>query len=415
MNSLPDFCLKRIRTFFENPALALFLFVTLYTLSSFLIWKKYEGNPSSQINFGMPFVVQNSSQTPKGAVIILGKPGDMGAGYDGQIFYYYSRTLSELNLQWPKGFEENIRAPRIGYPLLISPFGLFFGTWGTVFGMYCINLIFILISWLVLRDLCGEKNRIYSTLYLLSPFLLGSYVLLVSDAVLSSLLVIAFWLYKRERWIWFSLVGGLAILTKEQAFFLLLPLGIQSLWEKQWKRSLWIVSTLLFPGLWAVFLRLQFPEWSPSRFTDFFTPLDGFIGYWNEIGQSQFFSRLKEADFGGQITVFAKRFSRIPIFFLFLAGLFILTTGNWKRAFGLRLAFFLVMFSVFSAGYVLYWSTYENVSRMFTASIAFLIFWKLEDNTIRDRVYWFFAGGILFLFLFKLAFISKTLPYEIWK
>ncbi|EMG12557.1 hypothetical protein LEP1GSC151_0147 [Leptospira interrogans serovar Grippotyphosa str. LT2186] len=43
--------------------------------------------------------------------------------------------------------------------------------------------------------------------------------------------------------------------------------------------------------------------------------------------------------------------------------------GNRGKTF-----FFLVIFSVFSAGYVLYWSSYENVSRMFTVSIAFLIF-----------------------------------------
>lgn len=126
---------SKVRTFFENPFWILPLFITLYALCSLLIWKKYHWNPSSQINFGKQFAVQNIEETPKGAVIFLGRPGDLGAGYDGQIFYYYSRMLTGFHLNWPKGFEENIRAPRIGYPLLVAAFG-WFGTWGTIFGMY---------------------------------------------------------------------------------------------------------------------------------------------------------------------------------------------------------------------------------------------------------------------------------------
>lgn len=403
---------SKIRSAFENPLLILPLFFTLYALASILIWKKYDWNPSSQINFGMQFVIQNPEQTPKGAVVFLGRPGDLGAGYDGQIFYYYSRMLSELHLNWPKGFEENIRAPRIGYPLLVSFFGAF-GTWGTVFGMYALNLASIVVSWFLLRDLCGEKLRIYSSLYLFSPFFLGSYALLVSDAVLTGFLVTTFWFYKKEKWLWFSLFGGFSILIKEQAFFLLFPLGIGSLFDRKFKHSIWILSTLLLPFLWGFFLKIQFPNWSPSRFTDFFAPLDGFIGYWKEINEPSVFSFLNVPDFETGLTLFAKKFSRIPIFLLFLAGLFVFGSGNWKRGIAERLSFFLVLFSIFSAGYVLYWSSYENVSRMFTVSIAFLIFWKLEDESIRDFAYWIVVGSIFFLFLFKLAFISATLPYEI--
>lgn len=406
--------LFRIRSFFENPKFVLPLFLIVYLLSSVLIWKKYEWNPSSQVNFGMQFVVQNPEQTPKGAVVFQSQPGDLGAGYDGQIFYFYSRMLSEFNLDWPKGFEANIRAPRIGYPLLISPFG-WFGPWGTVTGMFLVNLILILSSWLLLRGLCGEKNRIDSSLYLFSPFFLGSYTLLVSDATLTSLLVFVYWLYKKERWILLSLAGAFAILTKEQALFLLFPLGLQSLLDKKWKTSLWILSTLLLPILWGFFLRVQIPEWTPTRFTDFFAPLDGFIGYWKEINDPSLFSFLQAPDFETGLTLFGKKFSRIPLFLLFLSGLFVLSSGDWKKAIANRLSFLFVLFSVFSAGYVLYWSSYENVSRMFTVSVVFLIFWKLEDDSIRDRVYWAITGSILFLFLFKLAFISRTLNYEIWK
>lgn len=410
LDTLPS----KIRCLFVNPLFILPLFILLYALSSFLIWKKYDWNPSSQINFGIQFAIQNAAKTPKGAVVFLGRPGDLGAGYDGQIFYYYSRMLSEFNLNWPKGFEENIRASRIGYPLFVSIFG-WFGTWGTVFGMYFLNFILILISWFLLRDLCGERHRIYSSLYLFSPFLLGSYSLLVSDAVLTGFLVITFWFYKKEKWIWFFLFGGISILTKEQALFLLFPLGIESLSKKKWNDAATIASTLFLPLLWAVFLKIQFPNWSPTRFTDFFTPLDGLIGYWKEINRTSIVSFLQVPNFETGLILFAKKFSRVPIFILFTVSLFILSSGNWKKGIAGRLAFFLVMFSVFSAGYVLYWSSYENVSRMFTVSTAFLIFWKLEDDSISDFAYWIVTGSIVFIFLLKLTFISSTLPYEIWK
>ncbi|EMO73868.1 hypothetical protein LEP1GSC127_3456 [Leptospira kirschneri str. 200801925] len=60
---------SKMRAFFENPFWILPLFITLYVICSLLIWKKYNWNPSSQINFGKQFVVQNTEETPKGAVI----------------------------------------------------------------------------------------------------------------------------------------------------------------------------------------------------------------------------------------------------------------------------------------------------------------------------------------------------------
>nr|WP_100765269.1 hypothetical protein [Leptospira ellisii]PJZ92488.1 hypothetical protein CH379_12905 [Leptospira ellisii] len=405
---------KRIRVLSESRNFCVAVFLILYSLSSFLIWKKYGFNPSAQINFGFPFVQQNAERTPPRAVVFLGQPGDSGAGYDGQIFYYYSRMLSEFNLNWPVGFETNIRAPRIGYPLLVAPFG-WFGKWGTVFGMYAVHVCLILFSWILIRDLCGENKRLYSTFYLFSPFLLGSYALLVSDAALCAFLVFAFWSYKKEKTFLFSLTAGTALLIKEQALFLLFPMGIQSLLDRNVRSTFAVLGSLALPIVWGLFPKVQFPEWTPTRFADFFDPLRGFIGYAKEISEPAFYTFLKDADWENGTVLFAKRFSRVPIFLLFLAGLFVSGTGSWKRSPGLRLSFFLVLFSVFSAGYVLYWVSYENVSRMFTVSVPFLIFWKLEDDTISDRPFWILCGAILFLFLFKLSFVSGTLPFILWE
>src|SRR5690554_4847508 len=101
----------------------LLLFIGLYGFTTLAIWKRYDMNPSSMVNFGKEFVVQNQDETPEGVVVLLGEEGDLGGGYDGQIFYYFSRTISSLSLDWPKGFDESYRAPRIGYPFLVSLFG----------------------------------------------------------------------------------------------------------------------------------------------------------------------------------------------------------------------------------------------------------------------------------------------------
>nr|OBZ99511.1 Uncharacterized protein A9P81_2472 [Leptospira interrogans serovar Copenhageni/Icterohaemorrhagiae] len=47
--------------------------------------------------------------------------------------------------------------------------------------------------------------------------------------------------------------------------------------------------------------------------------------------------------------------------------------------------------------------------------LHFLIFWKLEDDSVADLLYWIITGSIFLIFLFKLAFVSSILPYEIWK
>ncbi|TGK03976.1 hypothetical protein EHO59_10675 [Leptospira semungkisensis] len=382
------------------------LFLILYAASSFFVWKKYEYNPSSQINFGKEFADQNSSETPKGAIVFLGEEGNLGAGYDGQIFYYYSRMLSKWSLDWPKGFETSFRAPRIGYPLLVSPFG-WFGPQGTIFGMYLLNLGLFYLSYLALRSLLPESKKYLSAIYLLSPFALGSYVLLVSDTVMLSLILLAYWAYSKNNFVLFAVLGGLAILTKEQALFLLFPLGLETVYHKEFKKSLWVLASLLIPACWSLYLKTQFPDWTPGSLGNFFDPFAGILGYLSELEQS--------ISGGGQgIIGFAKKFSRFPLLLLFLYGTFLLFRGNWKLGLAYRIGFGITMLTVFSGGYVLYWATYENVSRMFTISIPLLILWQKEDESLPNSPYWYLLAIILVAFLIKLALISKPLRYVVW-
>lgn len=390
----------------QNPKLITVVFLVLYSFSSICVWKKYSWSPSSQINFGKEFADQNKEQTPPGAIVFLGEEGNLGAGYDGQIFYYYSRMLSGFSLDWPKGFETSFRAPRIGYPLLVSPFG-WFGMYGTILGMYTLNLGIFYLSYLAIRDLLPDSKKYVSAFYLLSPFALGSYILLVSDTVMMGLSVLAYWSFIKKRFITFSLLAGLAILTKEQAVFLFFPLGLVTLFQKEFKKSIWVASSLILPGAWSLYLRTQFPEWTPGSLSHFFDPFGGLIGYFGELQQA-----LLSGD--RNFILLIKKFSRIPLILLLVSGTYLLFRGDWKKGLEFRLGFGILLLTAYAGGYILYWATYENVSRMFTFSLPLLIFWEKEDDNLPSGIYWALTGIILVSFLIKLAFVSKPLRHLVW-
>jgi hypothetical protein len=386
---------------------SLVAFFLLYALSTFAIWKRYNLNPTSMVNFGHEFALLNASETPKSAIVFKGEEGNLGAGYDGQIFYYFSRPISNFNLNWPKGFDESYRAPRIGYPLLISIFGLF-GQKMAIFGMYFLNISLLFLSYLALRSILEKTYKNLSLLYLLSPFALGSYSVLVSDSVMVSLVVLSYFFFLRKQFIPFSLLAGLAILTKEPALFFLFPLGLKSLIEKNRKATIAVASSLLIPFLWQSYLRFTFPNWSAMRLTDFILPLEGISRYIYEIQDFLF------SDGKLELGKLARLLGRFPLLILFSFGLSLSLSKNWKIGWNFRLAMILTLFMVGTAGYYHFWSVYENISRMFTILIPILIFWKNEDKELVTRPIEWIVYTILALFVFKLFFISKPLTSIIW-
>ncbi len=389
----------------DNWKSIFFIFVLLWGGTTFIILKKYNFNPTAMINFGLEFSDQNKGEMPTNAIVFPGEKNDLGAGYDGQIFYFYSRTISNLNTNWPKGFDESYRAPRIGYPFLISLFGIF-GKWGNVFGMYFVNWFLFIISFIALRKILNEKNRQYSILYLLSPFSLGSYSVLVSDSVMVSLVIISYYYFLQEKYFTFSLIGGFAVITKEPALFFLFPLGLLALKEKQWKKVFAVAGTLLIPFFWQAYLKYTFPNWSATRLTDFILPLEGIISYTKLL--------LSALTNFNSFKSLARELSRLPLIFLFLLGIYSFFSGNIKRGWTFRLGLFFTMFMVGTAGYYHFWSVYENISRMFTISIPLVIFLQNEDDDAQVAPYHFVVICILFLFLIKLIIIQDPKPFIHW-
>ena len=397
--------MNKIISFLEKSYIRYSLFALVYIVVTAALWKKYNYNPTSMINFGMEFAIQNKEKMPDGAIVILGNRDDVGAGYDGQIFYFYSRTISELNMNWPKGFDESYRAPRIGYPLLVGIIG-FLGKKASVYGMYFVNISLFIISYILLRRILDEDKKIYSIFYLLSPFSLGSYAVLVSDSVMVSLVIIAYYFYTEEENLYFVLTASLAILCKEPALFLFFPLGVKAVLEKRVPKALLILSVLAIPVMWHVYLKVTFPNWKATRLMDFILPLEGIITYSKSIMDSlSTTTDYKEL---------ARLLSRFPLLVLLITGIGVLFTGNLKRGIEFRLGIALVFFMVSTASFYHFWSVYENVSRMFTISIPLFILLKNEEEDTKPGIYFILSILILFLFLIKVIAIQKAQGYTIW-
>lgn len=388
---------------FACPVCAVVLFTLLYGAVTYFHIQKYEMNYSSMVRFGIEFANANPEYLPPNAVVFEGTEGDLGAGYDGQIFYYYSRAVSK-GLDWPAGIDASYRAPRIGYPALISLFG-FFGPNAALFGMFFLNITLMVLSYFALRSLLGSNDYL-AVFYLISPFALGSYHLLVSDAVMVSLIVIAYWAYRKEKMVLFWVLASLGIITKEPAVFLLFPLGLYELIRFDLRKAAIVLATLMIPVIWQVYLRYTIPFWSASRLSDFILPFDGMWHYIIEIQTA-----LANPD--SSLKDIARTLSRLPLLVLFVTGLITAVSGHWRKGFAPRLGLLLSLFMVFVAGHYHFWSVYDNVSRMFTISVALVLLLKARDHTVIDLPFHAVSLAILAVYIVRVIWVTPVMPYVI--
>lgn len=389
---------------FDNIPSYLIVITLIYTVTTVLIWKKYEYEPTSMIHFGNEFIELNLEYMPSRTVVEKGYEGDLGAGYDGQIFYFYSRALNAFPLKWPVGFDDSYRAPRIGYPFLISIFGWAGGPFGSIFGMYFWNIILFIGSVFALRKILGDFSYL-TWFYVISPFSLGSYTVLVSDSVMVSLVIISYYFYLKENYIPFLLIASLAILTKEPSLFLYFPLGLVELKSKNFKKALIIILTLLIPVLWHSYLRVTFPDWKPTRLLKFILPFEGVISYLETLISAGSSSDWKEL---------ARAFSRFPLLITLVFGIYSALAGNIRRGIIFRLGLLLNFLMILFAGYYHFWSVYENVSRMFAISVPLMILLAREDGEIKRLLFFMMVKFTFLLFMIKIIFIQKAQDYFIW-
>ncbi len=424
--------LDRSRQFLNARSFLFYLIILtiVYLVSAAAVLARYEFNPSSLVRFGEYYARQNPDLIPEGAVIFIGNEEHGGNGYDGQIFYFFGRTLFSPGA-WPAGFNNAYRAPRIGYPFLAGLFSVF-GSGGVVCGMILTQISLIAFSALCLFRLLHPDRRYLLLFYVISPFNLQCFTLLVSDSVMISLCVIGWYLLNRAvesqdscginrkgcrratalyllSWIFFSL----ALLTKESALFFLFPLGLAALLRLRYAQIAVVAGTLLPYILWQLYLRQAHGMVPAGVLKIFLSPLDGILG----LADASLFAA---ADFlrtpgGAAAGALVKISARILLLLMIPAAIYTLFSGRRSQLLPFRLALVLLLASVIIADYYYFWGIYENISRMFTLIVPILILLKNQD----DESYTAPAFGILsvlFVMVFiRIVFLTPQFPYEIYK
>ncbi|MCB1309325.1 MAG: hypothetical protein KDK30_14130 [Leptospiraceae bacterium] len=405
----------------------LLLFLVYYLLATLAVIARYDFNPSSLIHFGHYYIAQNESYTPEGAVRLVGNEEHGGNGYDGQIFYYYARTLF-LNDTWPQGFSHAYRAPRMGYPLLAAPFALF-GSWGVVAGMIVVQIVLLAWSTGRLYRVLKPESRYLILFYILSPFTLTSYLLMVSNSITLALLVIgySFMFYAHETELYTRRparlsVGqaipafvcfSLAIFSKESALFFLFPLGLSMLLNRDFSRAAILIAILLPPFGWQMYLQAAHGMLPAGILSIFLSPLDGVYGVGRE--SLELLSTAVYEPGAGAVLALMKLSAKWLLMLLIVGMGIALFTGRfreWRYWFPHRAGIILVLFSVLIADYYYFWGIFDNIMRMFTLTVPLMILLKDCDASVRSRVFFGFLF-VLTLFVFaRILFLTPQFPFD---
>lgn len=394
------------------------LYVILYLSAAFAAAKPYDWNLTSLIHFGHDYTDLNGDYTPEGAVVFTGNETYGGNGYDGQIFYYYARTLFVKNV-WPSGFNRAYRAPRIGYPFIAGIFSVF-GSYGTVFGMFVVQILLGLAGTFALYKLLSQNLRFLLIFYIFSPFSLQSYLLLVSDAVMVSLVLCGYYFYSlldNDRFefknILFSFsFFSLAVLTKEPALFFLFPLGLNAVYDRNWKKSLLMIAILLPMIFWQIYLRQVHGMLPAGVLQIFLSPFSGIYGLllstFQMIGDF-----LKMPSLSMLIGIFKHSVKWLLV--LMIAGAVPLLMKGNRLNFPFRFAASLILMSVLFADYYYFWGIYENISRMFTLLVPSVILLLQSRGKFEGRMF-FSTLSLLSLFvLLRVLFMNPAFPYELYQ
>jgi hypothetical protein len=158
----------------------------------------------------------------------------------------------------------------------------------------------------------------------------------------------------------------------------------------------YVVITLLFKLILNVH-----PGTNPLGFTDLVDyPLFGFF----KSIQIQSMKDIK--------SIF-REMAKFPIFIFYL--LLILNLKNIRdfRGLILNIPIFFILFTA-GVGEVGYWLSFDNISRMFTISIPWIIFLKQENKAHNDYYVLYLSSIILLLLIIRLVYVKTPMTFYIF-
>ncbi len=401
--------------------------VALYGLCALALLVRYDGNPSVLFRFGHYYADQNPQLIPPGALVFLGEERFGGNGYDGQIFYYYSRTLF-VSGEWPVGFNNAYRAPRVGFPLFGAPF-VPLGSWAVLSALVLSQLALILAGGLAFHRLLPEGGKAILLLYVLSPFMLQSALLMVSDSIVAALLLCGLYFYCGGRspfdregsgeirlepirlpWMLAAwLIFAWALLTKESSVFLLAPLGLHALWIRDIRRAGLLIATLVPYVAWQLYLREAHGMVPAGVLRVFLSPLDGILGLTAETGRA--LAQVLRLETAGVVAL-AKLSARGLLVLLIGTAAYAAHFSIRRRSVVFGAAVGLSLASVLIADHYYFWSVYENISRMFTPLVITMALLVAADRTIPVRPFVWVFGVLTVMVVARALFFVPAFPYE---
>lgn len=400
------------------PVFFVIVFLAYALTAAAAVCVRYDFNATALIRFGHRYVTQNPDLTPDNAVRFLGNEANGGNGYDGQIFYYYARTLW-MKDRWPSGFSNAYRAPRVGYPLVASILPLP-GNRGQAWAMILSQLLLVSGGVWCFANLLPKGAKSLAMLYAISPFQLQSFLFLVSDSVMISLVVIGLYLSRRPgiasmfgTWLSFAL----AVLTKESSLFLLFPTGLFALLRRDWRLAFVTLFSLAPQALWQVYLFKVHGMLPASILSIFLSPLSGIYGvlrYSLELLQQRPFPA------GELIKQSAKwlLIAFIPAALWYCVSRLLGSLRSYRdphSALPYYAGSILVLLSVLIADYSYFWGIFENIGRMFTPLIPFFLLGGVVLEKSRSfRAACLILGLLSGMVWLRAVLMTPSFPYDLY-
>jgi hypothetical protein len=418
------------------PILSSILFLIGFSLLVIRKIAPYDFNLSALIGIWQGFAELNPEYLPKNFVVFR------EGGYDGQFFFFLSRYIFDAEIQsFPVLDSFYFRFHRIGLSILAGIPGKIFG-----FSYYPALTLTLLVglhlsSFLILEKVLRNKDSRLSMYYLISPYSLVSLILLLSDSLLVSLGIIAiYFLHRSKNLPWLigsSLLLSLTLLVRETSLFIILPLGVWYIFQKDIRRALASILPLLVYGGFLLFtqnLNVENPGTNPLKFRDM-TDLP-LVGFWESFGPEislnpksiltelikiylfilyivlgsnllNLIRSEKEAFLASKGTGLQKIVHLISEYFR-PGSAFWRDTRSIQALSAIPI---LATFGIISIAEVGYWKSFDNLSRMFLLPLPIILILKAKIPGYRDYGF-LILSGILFLFVvLRILFITKPMSF----
>lgn len=410
MKTIKDF-LNRV-----NSIYFIWSYVLLVACLIFFKIKPYDFNISSIIGIWKGFAELNPTLVNKGFIIYN------DGGYDGQFFYFISKSI------FNSGFENlpildsfHLRFSRIGLSLLSGTITNLFSF--SYYPHITVLLLFFfhIYSFVILKKMLHANNKYLSYFYLFSPFSLNSNLLVVADSLFVSFLIFCIYLMKNKGILLFQIASNdtdntkknfvsaivlsfllfFTCLIRESGIVLLGTFFLICIFDKKIKNS----YPIILAGLSYVIIIFFFKYFVPAHLGT--NPL-GFLdlidyplaGFYKSI-QIKTFSDLKNL---------FRELAKFPIFIFFV--ILILNLKNIKK-FRDIVIYIPIFFTIFTAGVgeVGYWLSFDNISRMFTLSLVWIIFLKDSTEGYKDYYALLISFLILILLIIRIVYIKLPMSY----